>query len=67
MLWLVPWIIFQQHLLNLPPPQVRLWAPQLAFTNALGPFQVSSSSSEYGNVVVALLKLPYLSRMSCLF
>ena len=23
-----------------PSPQVRLWAPQLAFTNALGHFQV---------------------------
>ena len=36
--WSVPQISYQ----ILPPsPQVRLWAPQLAFTNALGPFQVS--------------------------
>ena len=35
--WSVPQIFYQ----ILPPsPQVRLWAPQLAFTNALGPFQV---------------------------
>ena len=42
--------------------QVRLWAPQLAFTNALGPFQVISSIYWMNHVLSESLKLSCFSR-----
>ena len=53
-LWLV-----QQTIKSIIPnlsSQVRLWAPQLAFTNALGPFQVLFSVLQFINAIPESMK-----------